>query len=67
MTPKIPRGNPYSHLYGVPHGILMVFNAIFYENEFQNPEHYYLLHQNAEVGNIIFFSFYIISISRPKK
>jgi hypothetical protein len=25
-------------LYGVPQGILRVFNTIFYENEFQNPQ-----------------------------
>jgi hypothetical protein len=25
-------------LYGVPHGILRVFNTILYENEFQNPQ-----------------------------
>jgi hypothetical protein len=25
-------------LYGVPHGILKVFNTILYENEFQNPQ-----------------------------
>jgi hypothetical protein len=24
--------------YGVPHGILRVFNTILYENEFQNPQ-----------------------------
>jgi hypothetical protein len=25
-------------LYGVPHGIIRVFNTILYENEFQNPQ-----------------------------
>jgi hypothetical protein len=25
-------------LYGVPHGILRVFNTILYENEFRNPQ-----------------------------
>jgi hypothetical protein len=25
-------------MYGVPHGILRVFNSILYENEFQNPQ-----------------------------
>jgi hypothetical protein len=25
-------------LYGLPHGILHVFNTILYENEFQNPQ-----------------------------
>jgi hypothetical protein len=25
-------------LYGVPHGMLRVFNTILYENEFQNPQ-----------------------------
>jgi hypothetical protein len=25
-------------LYGLPHGILRVFNTILYENEFQNPQ-----------------------------
>jgi hypothetical protein len=30
--------HPYTvvQLYGVPHGILGVFNTILYENEFQN-------------------------------
>jgi hypothetical protein len=27
-----------SSLYGLPHGILHVFNTILYENEFQNPQ-----------------------------
>jgi hypothetical protein len=27
-----------AQLYGVPHGILGVFNTILYENEFQNPQ-----------------------------
>jgi hypothetical protein len=27
-----------AQLYGVPHGILGVFNNILYENEFQNPQ-----------------------------
>jgi 3-isopropylmalate dehydratase small subunit len=27
-----------AQLYGVPHVILRVFNTIFYENEFQNPQ-----------------------------
>jgi hypothetical protein len=26
------------NLYGLPHGILHVFNTILYENEFQNPQ-----------------------------
>jgi hypothetical protein len=25
-------------VYGLPHGILHVFNTIIYENEFQNPQ-----------------------------
>jgi hypothetical protein len=25
-------------MYGVPHGIIRVFNTILYENEFQNPQ-----------------------------
>jgi hypothetical protein len=25
-------------LYGVPHGVIRVFNTILYENEFQNPQ-----------------------------
>jgi hypothetical protein len=25
-------------LYGVPHGIIKVFNTILYQNEFQNPQ-----------------------------
>jgi hypothetical protein len=25
-------------LFGLPHGILHVFNTILYENEFQNPQ-----------------------------
>jgi hypothetical protein len=25
-------------LYGVPHGIIRVFNIILYQNEFQNPQ-----------------------------
>jgi hypothetical protein len=25
-------------IYGLPHGILHVFNTILYENEFQNPQ-----------------------------
>jgi hypothetical protein len=25
-------------MYGMPHGILHVFNTILYENEFQNPQ-----------------------------
>jgi hypothetical protein len=27
-----------AQLYGLPHGILHVFNTILYENEFQNPQ-----------------------------
>jgi hypothetical protein len=27
-----------AQLYGLPHGILNVFNTILYENEFQNPQ-----------------------------
>jgi hypothetical protein len=27
-----------AQIYGVPHGILGVFNTILYENEFQNPQ-----------------------------
>jgi hypothetical protein len=27
-----------AQLYGLPHGILHVFNIILYENEFQNPQ-----------------------------
>jgi hypothetical protein len=27
-----------AQLYGLPHGILRVFNTILYENEFQNPQ-----------------------------
>jgi hypothetical protein len=27
-----------AQLFGVPHGILGVFNTILYENEFQNPQ-----------------------------
>jgi hypothetical protein len=27
-----------AQLYGVPHGLLEVFNTILYENEFQNPQ-----------------------------
>jgi hypothetical protein len=27
-------------LYGVPHGILRVFNTILYKNEFQNPQNF---------------------------
>jgi hypothetical protein len=27
-----------AQLYGLPHGIIRVFNTIFYENEFQNPQ-----------------------------
>jgi hypothetical protein len=27
-----------AQLYGLPHGILGVFNTILYENEFQNPQ-----------------------------
>jgi hypothetical protein len=27
-----------AQLYGLPHGILGVFNIIFYENEFQNSQ-----------------------------
>jgi hypothetical protein len=38
-----PWGHPLvsdlvSQLYGLPHGILHVFNTILYENEFQNPQ-----------------------------
>jgi hypothetical protein len=31
-------GYTVAQLYGVPHGILHVFNTILYENEFQNPQ-----------------------------
>jgi hypothetical protein len=34
-TLKIP--HTVAQLYGLPHGILHVFNTILYENEFQNP------------------------------
>jgi hypothetical protein len=27
-----------TQLYGLPHGMLHVFNTILYENEFQNPQ-----------------------------
>jgi hypothetical protein len=27
-----------AQLYGLPHGILRVFNNILYQNEFQNPQ-----------------------------
>jgi hypothetical protein len=27
-----------AQLYGLPNGILHIFNTIFYENEFQNPQ-----------------------------
>jgi hypothetical protein len=27
-----------AQLYGLPHGILQVFNTILYKNEFQNPQ-----------------------------
>jgi hypothetical protein len=30
--------NIVGQLYGLPHGILHVFNTILYENEFQNPQ-----------------------------
>jgi hypothetical protein len=33
-----------AQLYGMPHGILEVFNAILYENEFQNPQ---IFHQHV--------------------
>jgi hypothetical protein len=29
---------PIWQLYGLPHGILRVFNTILYEKEFQNPQ-----------------------------
>jgi hypothetical protein len=30
--------NTVAQLYGLPHGILHIFNTILYENEFQNPQ-----------------------------
>jgi hypothetical protein len=30
-----------AQLYGLPHGILGVFNTILYENKFQNPQIFY--------------------------
>jgi hypothetical protein len=33
-----------AQLYGVPRGILEAFNAILYENEFQNPQ---IFHQRV--------------------
>jgi hypothetical protein len=30
--------NTVAQLYGLPHGILHVFNTILYENEFLNPQ-----------------------------
>jgi hypothetical protein len=29
-----------AQLYGLPHGILHVFNTILYENKFQNPQNF---------------------------
>jgi hypothetical protein len=38
-TLNIPWGTPTdAQLYGVPRGILGVFNTILYENEIQNPQ-----------------------------
>jgi hypothetical protein len=39
--------NIVAQLYGVPHWILEVFNAILYENEFQNPQ---IFHQRVRVS-----------------
>jgi hypothetical protein len=38
-------GHPVAvQLFGVPHGLLEVFNAISYKNEFQNPQ---IFHQRV--------------------
>jgi hypothetical protein len=34
--------NIAAQLYGVPHGILSVFNTILYEHEFENPQLFHL-------------------------
>jgi hypothetical protein len=36
------RSTLVGQLYWVPHGLLLVFNTILYENEFQNPQIFYL-------------------------
>jgi hypothetical protein len=42
-------GYTVAQLYGLPHGILHVFNTIFYENEFQNT-------QNQSFSRAIYFT-----------
>jgi hypothetical protein len=38
LTVSILVTNKIGQLYRVPHGILLVFNTILYEIEFQNPQ-----------------------------
>jgi hypothetical protein len=37
-------------LYGVPHGILGVFNTILYENEFQNPQIFSIFREQSTLA-----------------
>jgi hypothetical protein len=37
-------------VYGLPHGILHVFDTILYENEFQNPQ---ILMDTLEITNVV--------------